>query len=178
MHRHVFVDTGTVELDRAVIDPTPHLDAHLVVDTDRDVTDPDPGVDHDLLVGTGVDVDVDTAERAVGDAQATGLLLTDRHPALAERVRRLDAESSTDTGRVADTREQHARHDQPSTMTAQRADQQPEPTHDRRRAEPLLGMQSAAVRLVDERSDRGDGDRQAERGSTEDTGFAAWKTRT
>ncbi len=143
-----------------------------------DVTDADPGIDHDLLVGNAVDVDVDAAERAVGGTQATGLLLTDRHPALAERVGRVDAESSTDSRRVTDAGEHHTRHDQPSAVTAQRADQQPEPAHDRRRAEPLLGMQPTAVRLVDERADRGDGDRQAERRSTEDTGFAAWEART
>ena len=79
---------------------------------------------------------------------------------------------------VAGDGKQQSRHDQPSTVTPQRSDQEAEPAHHRRRTEPLLGMHPTAVRLVDERSDRGDGDRQAERRSTEDTGFAAWEVRT
>ena len=138
-----------------------------------DVADPDPGIDHDGFVGDAVDVDVDAAERAVGDAQATGLLLADRHPALAERVGRVDAETGADARRVPDAREHHRRHDQPPAVTAQRADEQPEPAHDRRRAEPLLGMQPPTVGLVDERPDRGDDDRHAERRSSEDAGRPA-----
>ena len=149
--------------------------AHLGVDLDRDVIDrPDahfadagPGVHRDRRRRHAVDRHLDVADHDVLAAIARRAV-ADADVLVADQRRRLDADAGGLPGGEPGAGEQRGGHDQPPRPPGERADEQAATAHHGGGAEPLLGMQPPAVRLIDQGADGGDDEGDAERQPPED----------
>ena len=116
------------------------------------------------------DVDVHGAERHDLVVRAGVRVAVHADPVVAGQLTPAGTHPGGDAADEAGGGERGGRQDQPSSPPTERADEQAEPTDARGRSEPLLGVQAAAVQLVDDRPDGRDDDGDAERRPAEDRG--------
>ena len=131
------------------------------------------GVDRERLRRASVHGDPDRSDPRLERCRPARCGVGHVQRLVAEGIDDVDLEAGHEAGDIARSGEQQCRHDEPPRPTSHDADEEADAAHERRGAEPLLGVETATVELVDQRPAGGDDHGEPERRTPEYRGLPA-----